>query len=108
MKTKKDMAALAAETGMAESTPRLSEKQSSEKPQVKTKQRRTNAEIASARAQEVYGNKGDFIKFTCTLDPVTYKWLQSVTIERKINGEKNMSPSVIIREALVARMQEKA
>lgn len=103
---RKDMAAIAAEMGVAESTPRLSENQQSEKPQVKAKQRRTNAQIASARAHEVYGNKSDFIKFTCTLDPVTYKWLQSVTIERKINGEKNMSPSVIIREALVARMQD--
>jgi hypothetical protein len=103
MRTKKSMADLAGDLG--EPIKEISEIRISESQKNEPRIRRTKADVASDRAHEVYGNKSDFIKFTCTLDPVTYKWLMNESINRKTKGEKNMSPSVVIREALVAKMK---
>jgi hypothetical protein len=106
MRTKKSMADLAGDLGKP--IKNISEIRISENQRNENMVRRTKAEIASDRSNEVYGNKTDFIKFTCTLDPVTYKWLMNESINRKTKGEKNMSPSVVIREALVSKMKGEA
>jgi hypothetical protein len=106
MRTKKSMADLAGDLG--EPIKNISEIRLSENKKNESPSRRNKATVTLDRTQEVYGNKADFIKFTCTLDPLTYKWLMNESINRKTKGEKNMSPSVVIREALVAKMKGKA
>jgi len=48
------------------------------------------------------GQKGGFIRFTCTLDPVVYQHLAAEATQRKIDKKANPIISAIIRDALVA------
>lgn len=47
------------------------------------------------------GQKGSFIRFTCTLDPLVYQRLAEEATRRKMNKEPNPIISAIIRDALV-------
>jgi hypothetical protein len=48
---------------------------------------------------DVHGEKSDYIRFTCTLDPKTYKRLLNETTDRKLQ-KKSPVVSAVIRDAV--------
>lgn len=57
-------------------------------------------------ANPPHGQKGDFVKVTVTLPPAVYQVLSHEATRRKMAKEPNPRLSAIIREAVVAYLEE--
>jgi hypothetical protein len=59
-------------------------------------------------ANPPHGQKGDFVKVTVTLPPAVYALLAQEATRRKLTKARDPLISAIIREAVVAYLQESA